>query len=311
MSPPTPCRRLRSTVWCGARSSSATRSSRAENSRSPGRPGPPRARRPCRGQPVDVQPQEWGRSRASPRRLNGPVKALAASADGKKLFVGGQFTKVGTAKRLRFAAFDVATGKLLSAAPAFDGGVNALTVIGSTVYAGGWFTAVGTAPRSRLAAFNSTTGKLSGWAPRRGRHRRRAGRHPRQVEGDRRRPVLPAQRHEGLGARRARREIRRSKALGHQQGGTRLWPNAGITSLVADKTTIYGSGFAFGGGNFEGAFAVNPSDGSIKWIEDCHGDTYSVAPIGGVVYTVGHAHYCSNAAASRRHPSGAITGPSP
>jgi hypothetical protein len=96
--------------------------------------------------------------------LNGPVKALAASADGKLLFVGGQFTKVGTAVRLRFAAFDVATGKLLKAAPAFDGGVNALTVIGSTVYAGGWFTAIGTKPRSRLAAFNATTGSLRAWA---------------------------------------------------------------------------------------------------------------------------------------------------
>ena len=52
--------------------------------------------------------------------LNGAVDTLAASPDGKTLYVVGQFTKVGTAQRLRFAAFSVATGKLLALAPAFN-----------------------------------------------------------------------------------------------------------------------------------------------------------------------------------------------
>ena len=29
-------------------------------------------------------------------------------------------------------------------------------------------------------------------------------------------------------------------------------------------------------------------------MQDCHGDTYSVAPVGDVVYSVGHAHFCGN-----------------
>ena len=48
------------------------------------------------------------------------------------------------------------------------------------------------------------------------------------------------------------------------------------------------------GGNFEGTFAANWSDGSIRWLEDCHGDKYGVFPSSKAVYTAGHAHYCGN-----------------
>jgi hypothetical protein len=44
----------------------------------------------------------------------------------------------------------------------------------------------------------------------------------------------------------------------------------------------------------EGGFALNPADGSIVWVADCHGDTTRGRPIGGVYYTVGHAHFCGN-----------------
>ncbi|RYZ32103.1 MAG: LamG domain-containing protein, partial [Propionibacteriaceae bacterium] len=47
-------------------------------------------------------------------------------------------------------------------------------------------------------------------------------------------------------------------------------------------------------GNFEGAFAADPNSGNIKWLADCHGDTYDVGAAAGAVYTVSHWHYCSN-----------------
>jgi hypothetical protein len=69
--------------------------------------------------------------------------------------------------------------------------------------------------------------------------------------------------------------------------------NAGITSLSTDGKLVYGTGYDFGkGGNFEGTFAAT-SAGSLVWLEDCHGDTYSSAPVGPVIYTVSHAHSCS------------------
>ena len=170
---------------------------------------------------------------------------------------------------------------------------------------------MGTAPRSRLAAFDSTTGKLRGWAP---------------VADDTVDALVatPNKTKVIAGGRFLRLNGTKAwglAALDAKSGERKAWavnkvikdygPKAGITSLVADTTTVYGSGFAFGGGNFEGAFAVNPSDGSIKWIEDCHGDTYSVAPIGGVVYASAMPTSAPTPAASRRHPSGAITGLSP
>jgi hypothetical protein len=70
-------------------------------------------------------------------------------------------------------------------------------------------------------------------------------------------------------------------------------PGAGIDTLSTDGTWIYGGGWSFNCGNFEGTFKVNPTSGAINWLNDCHGDTYSAVPIGGVLYSVSHAHDCS------------------
>ena len=34
--------------------------------------------------------------------------------------------------------------------------------------------------------------------------------------------------------------------------------------------------------------------GPCAWVNDCHGDTYSVHPRGGALYAAGHTHYCGN-----------------
>ena len=57
------------------------------------------------------------------------------------------------------------------------------------------------------------------------------------------------------------------------------------------------------GGNVEGGFALDPSTGAVGWIADCHGDHYSGFPIGGVYYTVGHAHFCGNIGGFPETPS--------
>ena len=67
-----------------------------------------------------------------------------------------------------------------------------------------------------------------------------------------------------------------------------------ILSLVVDSTNVYGTGYTYGTGNFEGVYAASVTDGTIRWLQDCHGDVYGAAPIGDLVYSVGHAHYCSN-----------------
>ncbi len=70
---------------------------------------------------------------------------------------------------------------------------------------------------------------------------------------------------------------------------------AAILSLSTDGTAVYGTGYVYGaGGNFEGTFSADPDSGTLNWLEDCHGDTYGAYGMNGVVYTVSHAHYCSN-----------------
>ncbi|HEY0870528.1 MAG TPA: LamG domain-containing protein, partial [Acidothermaceae bacterium] len=71
--------------------------------------------------------------------------------------------------------------------------------------------------------------------------------------------------------------------------------NAAIDTLTTDGTNIYGGGYVFGaGGNLEGTFEADPTTGAIKWLEDCHGDTYSTYSDGNVMYEVGHQHYCDD-----------------
>lgn len=230
----------------------------------------------------------------APKALNGEVRALALSADRKTLYVGGAFTKVGTSKRLRFAALDARTGALRSMAPAFSSRVNAIGVAGANVYLGGWFRSVNGSARSRLAAVSATSGKLTRWAPKASSEVNALVPTPDKTK------IIIGGAFDKIGSTSAPG----MGAVDARTGQSRPWlinkvvkdfgPKSAILSLVADNDTIYGTGYAFGGGNFEGAFAAAPADGKIRWLQDCHGDSYSVAPIGQVVYVVGHAHHCSN-----------------
>jgi hypothetical protein len=223
------------------------------------------------------------------------VKALAVSADQTTLYAGGDFTSVNGVKRDRFAAFTIATGALTSAAPDLNGSVNAIAVINKTVYLGGAFGQVNGWGRSRLAAIDTPSGALlSTWIPNANSTVRAlvpTPDHTRIIVGGSF-GTLNAVAAPGMGSLDAV-----TAAVEPWEINTVI-QNSGdgtaILSLSADQDTIYGSGYAYGGGNYEGVFAADPMTGSIKWLQDCHGDTYSVAPIGDQIYSVGHAHYCSN-----------------
>ncbi len=226
--------------------------------------------------------------------INGPIDALAASPDGKTLYVVGQFTKVGSANRTRFAAFEVSTGKLRAIAPSFNSRVRAVMAINNSVYVGGWFTTANGYTRTRLAAISATTGKLRSWRPT-------------ADESVNALVATPDKKSIVIGGSFKYLSTKLAPGMGRvdpSTGAVLTWkinsvvrdngPNAGILSLSADADTVYGSGFAYGGGNYEGVFAAKPSDGSIVWLQDCHGDTYSVLPMGSTIYSVGHSHYCKN-----------------
>jgi hypothetical protein len=97
---------------------------------------------------------------------NGVVKAVEASPDGKKLYLGGSFTTINGETRNRIAAVNPTTGAVdANFRPSPDSRVNAIATDGKTVYFGGWFSAVGNQARGRLAAVDATTGELRNWTP--------------------------------------------------------------------------------------------------------------------------------------------------
>ena len=227
--------------------------------------------------------------------FDGPIQQLTLSADGQTLFVGGQFTKVNNQNRYRLAAFSVATGALTSLAPRVNSAVNAIASVGNTLYIGGSFNAIGAVPRIRLAALDASTGAVTGWAP--------------TTDGAVQALIATPDK-SGIVVGGNFAKLNSTAALGMgalnaSTGAVRPWkantiiknsgPAASIIALNADNDTIYATGYVYGeGGNFEGMAATDPATGNVKWIQDCRGDTYDVAPIGGVVYTAGHAHNCPN-----------------
>jgi hypothetical protein len=227
-------------------------------------------------------------------RLNAQVKALAVSPDHKTLYVGGSFTQVGATARSHFAAFNLTTGGLRKLAPKANLTVNAITATKKTVYFGGSFSAVDGKLRSRLASVSVSTRKLTSWAP--------------VANGGVQAMTLTTDQTSVI-AGGSFTKLNGKAALGMgslnpKTGATKTWkinkvvkdsgPNAAILSLKASGTKVFGSGYTFGAGNFEGAFAASAKDGKVTWLQDCHGDTYDVAPIGDIVYSVGHPHYCKN-----------------
>jgi Ca2+-binding RTX toxin-like protein len=96
------------------------------------------------------------------------VHEMTLSSDGTRLFIGGNFQRVGGLYRVRLAAIDLATGKVDSKWRVdADNTVYALGVSGDKLYVGGAFKAVAGQPRERLAAINQAAGTLDpGWTPR-------------------------------------------------------------------------------------------------------------------------------------------------
>jgi hypothetical protein len=227
-------------------------------------------------------------------QFNGSVKALAVSTDGKTLLVGGTFTKVGPYTRNRFAAFRISNGELLPNRPSFNGAVEALAVNGTGVYAGGSFSSVNGVARSRLAAVRPSNGALTGWAPKADNTvyaLTATGDKTKIIAGGRFQQVNGLNGN-GLVALDASTAARRRWKI---NSVVKDWgPNAAILSLRADADTVYGTGYGYGGGNFEGVFAADDTVGDVRWLQDCHGDTYSVAPVASVIYSVSHAHFCAN-----------------
>jgi hypothetical protein len=229
--------------------------------------------------------------------LDGQGLRIVASPDGKRVYVGGDFTKVDGKDHNHLAAFDTSTGALIdSFAPNVHNRVRAIAATDSTVYVGGNFFNVNGKSRTRLAAVKASDGSnIDTWKPVANDDEVYAL----AVYGDRvivggRFQQLNGQKHVGIGA------------VSTSNGGSVEWLSTPIptkidsghfsyvTDLRIDDGMVYASADGEGWYWFDGRFAAKASNGHLEWLDNCYGATYGIFPVGGAVYSVSHAHDCSS-----------------
>ncbi|WP_186307625.1 LamG-like jellyroll fold domain-containing protein, partial [Microbacterium sp. 1.5R] len=230
--------------------------------------------------------------------VNGQINSIAASPDGTRLYIGGDFTEVDGQTRNRVAAFDLPSGALVASwAPSVNASVRGVAATDTAVYFTGNFGRVASNDRTRAAAV-SASGALLPWAP---------------VLDNRGNDVVVSPDGQKVALAGHFTTVNGSSNPGYgmalvDTGAGGLLPfgangivrNGGeegaIWSLSTDGTHLYGTGYTFGraAGNLEGIFKSDWATGDLTWVEDCHGDSYSVFPTADVVYGAGHSHYCES-----------------
>ncbi len=237
-------------------------------------------------------------------KANGGVMALALSPDKSRLYVGGKFTTIDGVARSRIVAFDTVTGAMVpDFAPVVDGEVSAIEATNTTVYLGGFFASVNGVARTRLAAVD-THGSLTAWAPTadsyvRGMALTNDG--SRLVIGGSFSTINGAT---DYGVASLDPTTGALQPLGATSVITNHGDNAGLYSVRNNGTSIMVTGWSYSGtGRFEGVASLDESTGSLRWMADCHGDSYDTASLGGVVYSASHHHNCENISYEPEQPT--------
>jgi hypothetical protein len=227
--------------------------------------------------------------------LNGFVWAVVASADGSRVYVGGDFTRVDGQVRNRIAAFDTATGALVATiAPRVSYRVKALAIGGAGLYFGGSFGIVNGVTRNRAAAISTVTGALLPWNP--------------NADND----VY------AIDAADDNSKVYLGGTFA-KVGGTSRWavagvnnstgallpfaaasavplPSSGCTSRVKDIETsgsrVYFANAGDGSGCFDGTWAADVATGKLVWKSTCLGATEAIAMVNGWLFKGSHAHSC-------------------
>ncbi|MGY1618560.1 PKD domain-containing protein [Geodermatophilus sp. SYSU D00691] len=229
--------------------------------------------------------------------LNAQAMVVTASPDGSRIYVGGDFTVANGQARSRIAAYDTATGALVTTfRPSVNSQVRAIAVSSQHVHFGGSFSAVGGVSRTRLAAVRPD-GTLLPWAP---VPNGTANEVLTMVLANNGALVVAGGRFATVNGVSAR-GIAAIDALSGQTRSyginsilTNNGPDSAVWGLSTDGTNVYGTAYDYGGpGNFEGAFAVDPATGSLRWGAYCRGDSYSSFATGGALYVASHQHNCS------------------
>jgi hypothetical protein len=230
--------------------------------------------------------------------LNGVVWSIVASADGSRVYVGGDFTRVDGQVRNRVAAFDTATGALVAAIrPSVSYRVKTLAIGGSTLYFGGSFGLVNNVTRNRAAAISTVDGSLLAWNP-----NANADVYAIDAADDNSKVYLGGTFSQiGAASRWA------VAAVNNSTGATVPFtaasavpaPNSRCTSRVKDIETVgnrvYFANAGDGGGCFDGTWAADVATGNLVWKNTCLGATEALTYVNGWLFKGSHAHSCPGA----------------
>ncbi|QIG40956.1 hypothetical protein G5T42_16985 [Microbacterium sp. 4R-513] len=236
--------------------------------------------------------------------LNGQVRSVTASPDGSRIYVVGDFTTANGQSRQRIAAYSTDTGALITTFNPVGVTATARAVVATdtAVYVGGGFAGAGGTLRNNLAAFSASTGALLPWNPNADYSVWALA-----LSSDRT-AVFAGGSFQNVGGQPAYGLAKISAATGALDTGWQLarvtsppsprnaGQDAGWTSLRVVGDYLYGTGWVFGnGGNLEGIFKASVANpGTLQWVVDCHGDSYSTFVSDGIVYGSSHSHYCGN-----------------
>jgi len=229
--------------------------------------------------------------------VNAAVKVLSVSADGATVYAGGDFTTVDGTTRNRIASFTASSGALTSFNPNANGNVDGIAAAGSAVYVAGSFSTIGGRAEQRVAALQPGTGAaLASFDTAADDVVYQLALSPAadklylagaflSINGDTNYHAVAAV-DSATGATVA------------FPAGSAIPPKTTACTVEAKTVKTDSSGAYFGvegsgRGCWDGTFAVNGSDGSLRWQSRCLGATQAVQPLGGILYTGSHSHDCS------------------
>ena len=243
--------------------------------------------------------------------FNAKINDIAVTPDHTKLIVVGTFSSVtmpgkAAVTRNHVAVFNLpadgsTTGIALSTTvvPSVNGETTGVAATNSAIFVSGWFSAINGMSRARDGSVSATNGAILPFYVPVDNNTVQSivvSRTARQVVlggnftsvGGSTNPgfgIYRADASTGAGAaaagqlRRVRRRHRRR--LPAPRRPTRRASTAPRGTTTAPATPRVSSRPTW-------------SDGSLVTLDDCHGDSYDVAPIGDVVYVSSHKHYCGN-----------------
>jgi hypothetical protein len=234
-------------------------------------------------------------------RVNSTVNALAASPNGRVIYVGGKFGRLGGETRHNLGAVRAGNGKTTHFRADTDRRVLALATAGSRVYVGGKITKIHGKSRSRLAAVSDKGRVLRSWHPSANRHVRTIAVSHKNVfiGGDFTRVSGKKQRH------LAKLDVKRGRLRSFKSH-----PSYPVDQIVATRKNLFLAGNGAGG-----HAASYTAGGRFRWVKQTDGAVHSVGYLGGVVYVGGQftnvcvgntshnmSHFkCPQVLAQRRH----------